>query len=142
MTETAARSIIHKGFIERFTDNSVIVKIVSESACSACHAKGACTAADMQDKEIEVAGRFENFSAGEVVNLVMQQSQGFKALLIGYVYPFIILFAGLLIANAAGLSELSSGLLALGLIPPYYFVIYLLRNKIRKGFNFSIRKIA
>jgi sigma-E factor negative regulatory protein RseC len=141
MSENIGKSIEHKGFIERFTENSVIVKIISESACSACHAKGACSAADMQDKEIEVNDNPKNYSMGEMVCLVMDQSQGFKALLIGYVYPFILLFSGLLITNSAGFSELSSGLVALSLIPPYYAIVYLFRNKIKKSFSFSIRKI-
>jgi sigma-E factor negative regulatory protein RseC len=141
MVGNSVKSIEHKGFIERITDHSVIVKIISESACSACHAKGACTAADMQDKEIEVNGIPGNFRPGEMVNLILEQSLGFKAVMLGYVYPFIILFAGLLIASSAGLNELGSGLLSLGLLPPYFFVLYLFRNKIRKSFNFSIRKI-
>ncbi len=141
MSLPSGKSIEHKGLIERFTDHSVIVKILSESACAACHAKGACNAADMKDKEIEVKGNFMEFRVGELVNLNMEQSQGFRALLLGYVYPFLILFLGLIAANAAGLSELSSGLLAVGLLPPYYLVLYILRNKISKHFIFSIRKI-
>ncbi len=141
MSDNTGKSIEHKGFIHTITDHSVIVKIISESACSACHAKGVCTAADMQDKEIEVNGVYGNFSAGEMVMLIMEQSKGFRALLMGYGYPFIILFTGLLIASAAGFNELLSGLIALGLLPPYYYVLYLFRNKIRKSFNFSIRKI-
>jgi len=141
MIGNSGKSIEHRGFIERITDHSVIVKIISESACSACHAKGACTAADIQDKEIEVNGIYGNFKPGEMVNLVMEQSLGFKALMLGYVYPFIILFSGLIASSSAGLSELKSGLIALGLMPPYYFALYLFRNKIRKSFNFSIRKI-
>lgn len=141
MSEGIGKTVEHKGFVERITDHSVIVKIVSESACAACHAKGACTVADMQDKEVEVHGNSGNFIPGEMVSLIMARAQGFKALMIGYVYPFIILFSGLLIANSSGLSELSSGLLALGLLPPYYFIVYLFRNKIRTSFNFSIRKI-
>jgi sigma-E factor negative regulatory protein RseC len=141
MSHSSGKPIEHKGFIDRITEHSVIVKIVSESACAACHAKSACTVADMQEKEIEVTGNSGNFRAGEIVSLCMEQSQGFKAVMIGYVYPFILLFSGLLAASAAGLSELSSGLFALGLLPPYYFIAYLMRNKIRKSINFSIRKI-
>jgi len=141
MSEEQVRSIEHKGFIDRITENSIFVKIVSESACSACHANGACPVSEMQDKEIEVNNTGGNFCAGEKVNLVMKQSLGFKALLIGYVYPFILLFTGLLCASAYGLSELTSGLLSSGLLVPYYFGVYLFRKNIKKSFNFSIRKI-
>lgn len=135
------KSIEHKGFIERITGDSVIVKIVSESACAACHSKGACSVSEMQDKEVEVTGVRDPFKIGETVNLVMEQSQGFKALLIGYVYPFILLFSGLIIFSSTGFSELGAGLLSIALVPPYYLVAYLFRNKIRKNFTFYIRKI-
>ncbi len=141
MADSKSGTIEHIGFVERILDHSVIVRIISESACSACHAKGACTVADMQDKEIEVIGVTESFRIGERVNLLMQQSEGFRALMIGYIYPFIILFAGLLTATAIGLKELIAGLTAIGLLPLYYFCIYLFRNKIRKNFNFSISKL-
>jgi sigma-E factor negative regulatory protein RseC len=140
MTANPEKIIEHRGYIDRFTGHSVIVKIVSESACAACHAKGACSAAEMQDKEIEVSGPAGNFSLGEIVYLNMKQAQGFKALMIGYVYPFILLFAGLIVLSASGLNELMAGILALGLLPPYYFTLYLLRNKIRREFIFFIRK--
>jgi len=142
MSESIKSSIEHKGFIERITENSVIVKIISESACAACHAKGACTAADMQDKEIEVKGIHSGFAIGENVTLIMSQSMGFKALVLGYVYPFLILFFGLILASSTGISELYAGLIALSLLPPYYLVMYLLRNNIKKSFTFSIRKIV
>ena len=141
MSVNTGKTIEHKGFIERIRDNSILIKIVSESACADCHAKGACSAADMQEKEIEVQDSSGAFYTGEMVSVVIRQSQGFKALLIGYVYPFIILFAGLLTADAAGMRELHSGLIAVGLLIPYYFFIFLFRKRIQKGFNFSIHKI-
>jgi len=140
MREKQVNSIEHKGFIDRITDSSVFVKILSESACSACHAKGACSVSEMQDKEIEVNYTGNEYSIGDVVNLVMEQSQGFKAVLIGYVYPFLILFGGLLITSAGGISELKAGLTAIGLLIPYYSLVYLFRKNIRKNFTFSIRK--
>jgi sigma-E factor negative regulatory protein RseC len=141
MPESPAKPIEHRGIIDRFTDHSVIVKILSESACSACHAKGACSAADMQNKEIEVTGSSIGLRTGEMVNLIMDQSQGFKAVMIAYVYPFIVLFGGLLAANAAGLSEIICAFVAIGLLPPYFFIVYLFRQKVRENFSFSIRKI-
>ncbi len=44
--------------MKRVTDNSLIVNIVNQSACSTCHAQSACTVSDFQDKEIEIS----NFS--------------------------------------------------------------------------------
>ena len=138
---SGSQAIEHKGYIERITESSVFVRIVSQSACAACHAKGGCTAADMQDKEVEVRGFTADFIIGEAVNLVMKQSQGYTALLLAYVYPFILVFTTLLITTSSGLGELKAGLFSLIILIPYYSIIYLLKNKISKKFNFFIRKI-
>jgi len=140
MSGSTANPIVHKGYIENITDHSVIVRIVSEAACAACHAKSACNMAERQDKEIEVEGTYKTFAPGETVDLVMAQSQGYRAVLIGYGYPFIIIFAGLILFSALGLRETLSGLLSIVLLIPYYLAVYLFRNNIRKNFTFSIRK--
>jgi sigma-E factor negative regulatory protein RseC len=133
-------SIEHKGFIERINGNSIYVKILSQSACQSCHAKGACSVSEMQEKEVEVQNYKGDFKIGETVNLVMSQSQGYSALLIAYIIPFILVFLTLLIFTLSGISELKAGLLSLAVLPPYYLIIYLFRNNIRKKFIFSVRK--
>jgi len=49
----ASGTIIHPGIIERISGEKVFVRILSQSACSACHAKGACSVADAEEKIIE-----------------------------------------------------------------------------------------
>ncbi len=136
-----SQPIEHEGFIKNINNNSVLVRIVSQSACSACHAKGSCSAAEIQEKDIEVTDFHGTFKVGESVNLVMKQSQGYTALLIAYVYPFLLVFTILLITTSSGLGDLKSGILSLAILIPYYLIVYALKNKIRKKFNFSIRKI-
>jgi sigma-E factor negative regulatory protein RseC len=136
------KPIEHRGIVERITAHSVIIKIISESACSACHAKGSCIITDMQDKEIEVQQTDGNFIPGEQVNLVMSQSQGTEAVIIAYFLPFIVIFSGLILFISLGISELYSGLLALSLLFPYYLAVYLFRQRIRRHFRFYIQKIS
>ena len=138
---SVSQAIEHEGFIKNINENSVIVRIVSQSACAVCHAKGGCSAAEMQEKEVEVTDLSGRYNVGDSVNLVMKQSQGYTALLIAYVYPFLLVFTTLLITTSSGLGDLKAGLLSLVVLLPYYLIIYALRNKIRKKFNFSIRKI-
>lgn len=136
----SGKEIEHSGIITAIRGDLVWVKIISESACAACHARGSCMAADMQEKEIEVKGGGLSLTTGEEIGLIMSLSQGFKAVFLGYLLPFLILFTGLILFDMVGMNELTSGLLAIGLMPPYYLIIYFLRDKIRKDFVFSIRK--
>ncbi len=138
---SVGQTIEHKGFIERITENSVFVRIESQSTCKTCHAKGSCSVSELQDKEVEVQDSSHDFKVGEMVNLIMTQSQGYQALLIAYVYPFILVFLCLLITTSFGMGELNSGLISLFSLLPYYLTVYALKNKIGKKFRFSIRKI-
>ena len=133
--------IEHKGFVERITGKSIYVRILSQSSCGACNAKASCHIVDMQEKEVEVTVSEGDFKVGERVNLVMTEADGFSALLIAYIYPFLLVFTTLLITTFAGLTELKAGLCSIAVLPLYYLGIYVMKNKIRKKFTFSLRKI-
>ncbi|MCF8374480.1 MAG: SoxR reducing system RseC family protein [Bacteroidales bacterium] len=137
----AGKSIEHKGTVEAIEDGLVKVNILSQSACSSCHAKGACSVADMENKIIDVQTPGNQYKIGERVNVVMQQSQGFKALLLGYVLPFVIVITFLVVGTIAGLSEGKAGLIALAVLPIYYLGLYLSNNKLKQTFSFRIQKL-
>ncbi len=50
----ARENISHPGIIEEVSKDKVFVKILSMSACSACHAKGMCSVAEVAEKIVEV----------------------------------------------------------------------------------------
>ena len=117
--------IRHTGFVKRVTSDSLIVNIVSQSACSSCHANGACSVADFQDKEIEISHFTRQYTPGQEVTVVFQQSQGYTAIVWSYIVPFILVFVTLIIAVSVTQNELISGILALGVLIPYYITLYL-----------------
>ncbi len=132
--------IDHDGIIEHIERDVAHVKINSESACAACHAKGVCGAADQEEKFLDIHLNGVEYNPGEVVRVLVARRLGFKAVALGYVYPFIVLMAVLIILTAAGVNELKAGLMALLSLPPYYLVLYLARDRIEKTFTFSIQK--
>jgi sigma-E factor negative regulatory protein RseC len=132
--------IQHQGVIESTCRENTRVRFTSVSACGACHAKGFCTAADMQDKVIDVNGCDGDYIPGETVNIILESSQGFRALFLGYIYPFLLLFSGLILFTLIGISELYAGLFSLALLVPYYSLLFLMRNKLQKKFQFTLRK--
>lgn len=134
-----AGEISHKGIITKLSEKSIIVSIINESACSSCHANGACSVADMKDKEIEISQFNGDYHIGQSVEVVGQTSQGFKALFYGYVFPFILIMVVLVSLTVIHVNEGISGLISLSILVPYYFVLYLSRNKIKKNFEFEIK---
>jgi sigma-E factor negative regulatory protein RseC len=131
--------ISHTGRINQITTNRIFVTIVSESACAACHAKGFCGVSDMKEKVIEIKnpGNFEH-KIGECVTIVMQRSTGLKAVFYGYILPFIILMVTLLGTLNATNNEGLAGLFALLVLAPYYFALFMMREKLKSKFEFRI----
>lgn len=134
-------TIDHIGWIESVEDNTVRVRINSQSACASCHAKGACSAADMEEKYFNLPADGREFANGEQVRVQIARRLGLKAVALGYIYPFLVLMSVLIALTIAGVPELQSGLIALLTLVPYYIVIYLLKNRLNRNFSFTLEKI-
>ena len=134
--------IDHDGIIEHIAGDVAHVKINSESACAACHAKGVCSAADQEEKFLDVPMKGEKYSSGELVKVMVAKRLGFKAVALGYFYPFLLLMLVLISLTMAGTGELRAGLFALLSLIPYYLVLFLARKRIESSFTFSIQKTS
>ncbi len=134
--------IEHKGRIDAIEGNRIKVHFVTMSACANCHAKGVCTASDMENKEVEVFDNSGQFHEGEEVLVLLRQSLGFKALFFGYVFPFLLLLFTLFTLSAIFNNEVVVGLASIGVLVPYYLIIYHRKNHFQKTFTFDIQKIS
>mgnify|MGYP002521319955 CR=1 FL=1 len=137
----AAVEVSHKGKVVSVGKDKVSVQIVSESACSACHAAGLCGAAESKKKIVEVPVYGDrSYSIGQEVEVCLAKRMGLKAVLISYVVPLMILLILVLSLSSIGLGELASGLVSIGGIAVYYLILYLCRNRLAEGYVFYIRK--
>lgn len=130
--------VLHTGIIQEVSENKLTVVIVNASACSACHAKGACLASDMKEKEIEIHRFSGNYYPGQQVNIVGHTSQGYKAAFYGYLLPFLLVFITLILTISLTKREALSGILSLVILIPYYAILYLFRNRLKRSFEFEI----
>jgi sigma-E factor negative regulatory protein RseC len=73
------------------------------------------------------------------VTIRMKQSSGHIAVFLGYVMPLILLVAVLIILISLSVPELTAGLGALAVLIPYYFILYIFRNKISRKFIFTLK---
>lgn len=133
--------IQHPGIIERVEADKVYVNILAKSACSTCHSKGMCGVSEMENKIVEVNIDSETkYVSGDNVTVFMKKSLGQKAVFYGYLYPFLIMLSSLIFMLALTHNEGLSALVALGLLVPYYFALYKLKDSLSKTFEFEIRK--
>ena len=135
-------SVSHKGRIVSVTPEFTTVEIISESACSACHASGLCGMSEYTKKAIEVPTRaWDRFEPGQEVNVVLKATMGHKAVWLAYVAPLLVLLAVLAGALSAGVGELAAGLGALGGVAFYYLFLWLFREKLRREYVFTIENL-
>jgi sigma-E factor negative regulatory protein RseC len=134
----ANEAIRQDGIVEEVGSNSVVVRISSGSACSGCHAEGFCNIAGKEEKLINVAGRYE-VAKGDPIIVTMEQSMGYRALFLGYILPLIVMIICLVILVSLSLAELAAGLISIGILIPYFLILYFFRKKINKSFTFSLK---
>jgi sigma-E factor negative regulatory protein RseC len=131
-------TVKHEGIVRRNEGNAVRVSITSVSACSGCHAEGSCTMSGKEEKIIEVFGNY-SVKPGDKVTILMKQSMGYAALFLGYVFPFITVILVLITMIALKVPELTSGLISIAILIPYYSVLYSFRKTINTKFTFTLK---
>lgn len=131
----------HTGTIERISDGVLHVKILQSSACAGCKVSAHCTASESKEKEIDVYGEDVSlYSVGQHVVLSTYTGMGFLATLYAYVVPFVLMLGVLVVTIALTDNEIKGAFAALLSLLPYYIVLYMLRDKIKRQVYFQIDK--
>lgn len=137
-----SNKIRHAGVIEAITEDCVKVKIMQTSACSACKLASHCSASEQKEKVVEV---FDTHAAdgrhvGDNVVVSTSLSTGMKAVMVGFVLPFAVMVATLVLVLQFTGNEALAALSGLASLVPCYLVIWLMRDKLRGKFSFVIER--
>lgn len=131
--------IKHPGVVVKKENGKIFVNILARSACSSCDAKSICSVSEVEEKTIEVYHDPRKvYEVGDKVDVVMQKTLAPKAVFLGYILPFLLVLLSLILMVSFTANEGLSALVSLGLLLPYYLVIYFLREKLNKTFMFSL----
>lgn len=134
--------IQHEGIIQKIEGNHITVRILQLAACSDCHAKSACLAAESKEKTVDIFDSSGQFTLNEHVHLEGKTAIGYKAVLWAFVIPLLLLIATLFSAISIwSFSETQAALSAILVLIPYYIVLHLFRNKMAEKFTFRLRKL-
>ena len=136
--------ITHRAKVLEMTPDYTTVEILVSSACAECHAKGLCGVSETEEKIISLpTDPYATYNEGDEVTLCTEKSMGYKAVWISYVIPLAILMILILsllaIFENADAKELIAGLGSISGVAVYYFVIWLLRGKLKNEFVFYIK---
>lgn len=136
-----SESIQHTGIIQEIRGNLIFIKIVQQSACAGCHAKTMCAASESKERLIEITDNTGTFHVNETVELYGKNSLGLQAVFLAFVIPVIIVLAVVAIGTSCQWNETACGIAGISLLIPYYGILYLLRNKLKKKFVFTLKKL-
>jgi sigma-E factor negative regulatory protein RseC len=136
----ASVCIAQKGTVEEIVNHTIRVRIQRESACGHCNARSMCNLSDISERIIEAYDNGLDLKIGDFVEITITRSMGHKAVLLGYLLPFLLVITILILLNALKLQEWLSGLISLGMLIPYYMFLYLLRDRLKKSFTFTLSK--
>ena len=132
--------IRHEGIVLAVKDGKALVEIVQTSACSACKARGMCMSAESQEKRID-AVMLEPMAAGDRVEVMVREKLAWKAVLLAYILPFVVMVAVIGLLNLWIENEAIAGTVALCAIALYYIVLSFFRDRLQKEFSFTARKL-
>jgi sigma-E factor negative regulatory protein RseC len=134
----SAATVNHEGIVQKNDGKSVIVSIITGTACSGCHAEAGCAMSGKEEKIIEIFGNYD-VKSGDSVTILMKLSMGYSAVFLGYFLPFLVVVATLIILHSLNTSELVAGLTSLAILIPYYSILYIFRKRISKKFTFTLK---
>ena len=131
--------IVHSGKVIEINPDFTTVEIMVSSACSECHAKGLCGMSEMEEKIIMVpTDPYEPKKVGDIVQVKTKMTMGLKAVWISYVIPLAVLMILILSLSAVIENEFLRGGIAIAGVGVYYFLIWLLKDRLSDQFEFYI----
>ena len=115
------------------------MRILQTSACAACKVSGYCHAAESKEKIVEVyCSNTAAYTTGQEVVVSTTGSVARRALLLGFGVPFLVLVIILVIVLKITGNEGLSALCGLAALIPYYIILYLCRDHIRRQLTFYL----
>lgn len=130
-------TISHEGIVESIGTGSCLVRILQASACSSCSARQLCRSSESKEKLIEVRGHYPTLQVGDSVTLTGSVRQGLRASVLAYIVPLILMVA-VLFACSHLYGEGIGALAALLVLALYYGLLYMMRDRLGKEFEFEI----
>ena len=131
--------VSHTGIVEGIADGCVSVRILQTSACAACKVAGHCNAAEAKEKMVDVwCADAARYTVGQQVTVAASMAVARKALVLGFVMPFLLVVAVLVAVLYLTKNEGTAAMAALGSLIPYYLLLWLYRDRIQRDITFQI----
>jgi sigma-E factor negative regulatory protein RseC len=136
------RPIKHDGIVQENTGSKVKVLIEQRTSCSTCEAQAACSISHKPKKVVEVDALQSDYQPGEKVRVLLESHLAIHALLFTYIYPFVCVLLTLILVYYTTHSEMIAGLASLGILIPYFLLLKIYNQTLKKKYIFRIERMT
>ncbi len=135
-----SNKIKHQGVVESVGEGSMKVRIMQSSACSGCKVSAHCNASDKKVKIIDIYDKasVNGRKPGDEVTVVATLETGMRAVAIGFGLPFLLMVITVFVTQKLTGNETLAAGLSVAVLMPYYLIIYLMREKLKRRFSFTV----
>lgn len=132
----------HEGIVKSIAEQTIDVRIVSRSACAACHAKSMCGIAETVQKTVTAQRPDFPVLPGDKVMVYATVRNALYSVMMAYIFPSVILVGTIAGLVAAGYEEITAAAGALTTLSVYFAGLYFSREKIGKKIKFTVEKMS
>ena len=133
-------NIVHKGLVKSVSDGVAYISFQQEGGCSSCTAKSACSMTKTSEHLLRLPVTDAPVTPGEEVVVSITASNGYRAVMLSYLVPVIILLTVLLLAVASGIPEHLAGLSAISALVPWFVLLHLARRFFKNKVTYEVLK--
>ena len=140
---TVSKNITHEGIVTEVNGQFVTVRFVQHSACAGCHAKALCSGGTSESAERRVTANSygEKYESGDMVRVVVGSGLAWSAVVIAFVVPIVLALAVLKVVIDLSHDEVMACLATLGVLAVYYFVVWLMRDRLERKAVFTLERL-
>ena len=132
-------NIKHCGVVDKVLDGCIKVRIVQSSACASCKVASHCNASENKEKIVDVYDdNTSQFVVGDNVIIIASQKTVFFFVFLSSIIPLFLLITMLITVFVITNNEAYAALGSIGILIPYYFALYIFKDKIRSRLSFKI----
>ena len=132
--------VFKQGVVTKIVENKVWVAFDSCSGCQNCQMNKFCTETKQKEVVVEVDEQ-DHFQIGEKVVVISEVKEGLKAVVLGYLLPLVLMVGCVLVMSAAGYEDNISGISGIIVLIPYYFGVFLLKDRLKSAFTVRVEHL-
>ena len=133
--------IVKNGLVKAIKSNSIDVEIISCSACAGCAISSSCSMSETKKRIVTIQGSFVGqYQVGDKIEVVMSDRLGLQAVVYAFVIPLLLLLITVVCCHCCGFDDIISGISGIIVLIPYYFALFLNRNRLENKFCCRLKK--